>query len=112
VTDFDTWEFPSLLDQLRAAGVPGLRAAEGGARRAPGSRLLVDAGAVDVLRRVEAGVLVWVYALSLDRRGSLEADLRALVGAAGGVDRVTLGALAGDVDGWWRRARAYARFDG
>jgi hypothetical protein len=112
VVAWDQWQFPSLLDQLRAAAAPPLQGLLDVGHGPQDSRPAANVAAVDALGDITAGVAVWRYVLSLDPRGSLEADMRALVGGAKVLDSAGLAGLAHDVDRWWRRARMHAQFDG
>jgi hypothetical protein len=109
-TRFYTQAFPSLLDQLREALHPGVDGEEKG-RLAFGSKSPAMDEALDVLVRIESGAVAWLK-LSFGRspRGTVEANLRALVGAATEPGRpdAQLSMLAGDTSRWlvWARTES------
>jgi hypothetical protein len=103
-----TWvrqRHPSLLDQVRALAHPSMQRLHDAGRTVPDSRPAANLDAVDYLRKVEAELSVWRYALSIERRDTVEDHLRALRDTARVLDRATLLALASDVVGWRDRAR-------
>jgi hypothetical protein len=103
---WDTYEFASLLDQLRELVAPTMQAVQDSVGHSvPRSRPAANLDAIDVLDRIGAGVRVWRYALNLAPRGTVDDDLQALVGAVAGRDEALRVAFARSVDGWWRRAR-------
>lgn len=98
-----------LLDQLRAAAVPGGGSARGPERRGvPGSRPPARLDVVDALAEVYVGISGWHVKLNLLSPARDEdwqkAVLRSLVGAASGLASEIAEWLAADVQGWWHAA--------
>jgi hypothetical protein len=82
-------EQPSLLDQLAAAVMPGevyVDPQGPAAKSKPGSTPPARLDAVDRLLAIEASAALWMMDLRIPMRDSVTSNIRALVGAAGGLD--------------------------
>lgn len=106
-----TTKVPSLLEQLRAGLEPGAdaEAAMGGAY---GSRPALRSDCLDALLRIEVWSARWVSRdFGLRLRDTVEANLRALIGASTTAGDEDLRELARDVGHWWRVARTITGWD-
>lgn len=96
-----TWHAP-LLQQLRDAAHPGGGKIDGPPpARGKHTPAPANLDAVGRLQAIERAVYEgWRVRLNLPSRGSLEADLRALVGAVAAFDPETRAELTADADRW------------
>jgi len=99
---------PALLDQLRAACVPGRSTTYSGGRQPPGSRPPLRVDAVDTLAEINVGISAWHARLALPsppRNADWQkATLRAFVGAAPSLAPALVDYLTDEVIDWWRAA--------
>ena len=103
---------PSLLDQLRAAGTAGRGAGDdlpsGGYETRPAARL----EALDRLHAIDQAVDDWlVRRFDVSRRGTLEDDLRLLVGLSPHLDGFGEHDLAREAERWLTWARVVTGWD-
>ncbi len=97
---------PSLLDQLREQiRDPGKGGYDDGGAGGFESGPPVNSEALALLIRVERGADSWVREVDVRPRATVEWNLRALIGAAPGMDASRLRMLIGEVRGWHTSAR-------
>jgi hypothetical protein len=96
---------PGLLRQLHEAAVePVQTLAEAGARPHPASRPPLALEALSTHAAITAYAARWCWSLKLDQRDTVEANIRALIGAAAGLDDDDLALLAQELRQWYRWA--------
>lgn len=94
---------PSLLDQLAAAVIPGevyMEPQGPAAKTKHGSTPNARLDAVDRLLAIEAGAAKWCVELRVALRERPESNIRALVGAAAGLDSDAQERLLRDLSAW------------
>lgn len=91
---------PGLLAQLRAAFVPGRAEQVESGSGVPGSRPPLHLEAISRHTVITVGAARWMWSLELTQRETVEANVRALVGAAGAMDSDAQAALLTELRRW------------
>lgn len=101
------WETdqPGLLEQLRELFEPGAGGEEGRRRKGDGPPTPLNLEAASLHTVITIAAFRWCSRLDVDQRATVEDNVRALVGAAAGVDSDRQAELLADLKGWHRRAQ-------